>query len=52
MKEVDNKVKTENRLVRLIKFKRAVRECIQNGADNAEMQKIANEHGFSFAKPI
>ena len=45
-------VKQENGLLRLIKFKRAIRQCIQNGANDDEMKKIADQHGFTFAKPF
>ncbi len=44
--------KKENGLIRLLKFKKAIRQCIQNGADNNEMQQIADQHGFTFAKPF
>ena len=44
--------KKENGLIRLLKFKKAIRQCIQNGADNNEMQRIADQHGFTFAKPF
>ena len=47
-----NRVHRENGLVKLLRFKRAIRECVQNGADNQEMQHIAQQYGFTFAKPF
>lgn len=44
--------KRENGLLKLLRFKRAICECIQNGADKNEMQRIADQHGFTFAKPF
>lgn len=49
---MESTTKKENGLVHLLRFKKAIRECIQNGADAHEMQKIADEYGFTFAKPF
>ena len=48
----EKKESRNNGLIRLLHFKKAIRECIQNGADNYEMQRIADQHGFTFAKPF
>lgn len=44
--------KSGNLILRLLQFKREMRECIQNGADPTEMKRIADEYGFRFAKPL
>lgn len=44
--------KSQNLIVRLLQFKREMRECINKGADPVEMKRIADEYGFEFAKPI
>lgn len=44
--------KSQNLIIRLLQFKREMRECIRNGADPKEMQRIADKYGFEFAKPI
>lgn len=44
--------KSNNLIMRLLKFKREMRECIKNGADPKEMKRIADAHGFEFAKPL
>lgn len=44
--------KTDNLILRLLQFKREMRECIQNGADPEEMKRIADAYGFQFAKPL
>ena len=44
--------KSQNLILRLLQFKREMRECIRNGADPKEMQRIADKYGFEFAKPI
>ena len=44
--------KTGNLILRLLQFKREMRECIQNGADHEEMKRIASKYGFEFATPV
>jgi hypothetical protein len=44
--------KTDNLIIRLLQFKREMRECIQNGANPDEMKQIADKYGFTFATPI
>lgn len=44
--------KSDNLIIRLLQFKREMRECIQNGADPEEMKRIADDYGFQFAKPL
>jgi len=46
------KSRRTNGLIRLLQFKKAIRDCIQNGADVHEMKRIADQHGFTFAKPF
>ena len=45
-------IKKKNIIQSLLEFKRDMRECIKNGADPKEMKRIADDHGFQFAKPI
>lgn len=44
--------KSNNLIMRLLQFKREMRECIQNGADHEEMKRIADKYGFTFATPL
>ena len=44
--------KSDNLILRLLRFKREMRVCIQNGADPEEMKRIASKYGFTFATPI
>ena len=41
-----------NLILRLLQFKKELRECIRDGADPEKMQQIADDYGFQFAKPI
>jgi hypothetical protein len=41
-----------NMILHLLEYKRAMRECIQNGADSQEMKKITEQYGFKLATPI
>ena len=42
----------QNPIQRLLEYKRAMRECIQRGADHEEMKKITNDYGFTLATPV
>ena len=42
----------QNPIRRLLEYKRAMRECIQRGADHEEMKKITNDYGFTLATPV
>ena len=44
--------KSQNLILRLLQFKREMREYIKNGADPVEMKRIADKYDFEFAKPI
>jgi len=50
--EATKTTKSDNLIIRLLQFKREMRECIQNGADPEEMKRIADKYGFTFATPI
>ena len=39
-------------ILHLLEYKRAMRECIQHGADSNEMKRITKEYGFQLATPI
>ena len=41
-----------NPIRRLLDYKRAMRECIQRGADHEEMKKITKDYGFTLATPV
>ena len=42
----------QNPIRRLLEYKRAMRECIQRGADHEEMKQITKEYGFTLATPV
>ena len=42
----------QNPIRRLLEYKRAMRECIQRGADHEEMKKITTDYGFTLATPV
>jgi hypothetical protein len=42
----------QNPIRRLLEYKRAMRECIQRGADHEEMKKITKDYGFTLATPV
>ena len=42
----------KNPMRRLLEYKRAMRECIQRGADHEEMKKITKDYGFTLATPV
>jgi hypothetical protein len=44
--------KSQNLIVRLLQFKREMRECVQKGADSEEMKRIASKYGFTLTTPI
>ena len=44
--------KPKNFILNLLDCKRELRECIKNGANPDEMNKIASKHGFTFATPV
>ena len=44
--------KPKNFIQHLLRFKREMRVCIQNGANPEEMKQIADKYGFTFATPI
>jgi pyruvate-formate lyase len=46
------KTKSQNLILRLLQFKREMRECVQKGADPEEMKRIASKYGFTFATPV
>jgi len=37
---------------RLLEYKKAMRKCIQTGADSNEMKRITKEYGFTLATPL
>ena len=41
-----------NLIAALLAHKKAMRECIQNGADSQEMKKITSDYGFTLATPL
>ena len=45
-------VTKQNPIRRLLEYKRAMRECIQRGADHVEMKKITKDYGFTLATPV
>ena len=45
-------VTRQNPIRRLLEYKRAMRECIQRGADHEEMKKISKDYGFTLATPV
>ena len=45
-------VAKQNPIRRLLDYKRAMRECIQRGADHKEMKKITKDYGFTLATPV
>lgn len=45
-------VTMQNPIRRLLEYKRAMRECIQRGADHEEMKKITKDYGFTLATPV
>jgi hypothetical protein len=50
--EEKNTAKRPNLILNLLKCKRELRECIQNGANHEEMKRIAGKYGFTFATPV
>ena len=44
--------KKRNMILHLLDYKRAMRKCIQNGADSDEMKKITSDYGFELATPV
>ena len=42
----------QNPIRRLLEYKRAMRECIQRGADHEEMKQITKDYGFTLATPV
>lgn len=42
----------QNPILRLLEYKRAMRECIQRGADHEEMKQITKDYGFTLATPV
>jgi len=42
----------QNPIRRLLEYKRAMRECIQRGADHQEMKQITKTYGFTLATPV
>lgn len=50
--EAKETTKRPNLILNLLKCKRELRECIQNGANHEEMKRIASKYGFTFATPV
>lgn len=42
----------QNPIRRLLEYKRAMRDCIQRGADHEEMKQITKDYGFTLATPV
>ncbi len=42
----------QNPIRRLLEYKRAMRECIQRGANHEEMKQITKDYGFTLATPV
>ena len=50
---METKVKRPKNIVKhLLEYKRAMRECIQNGGTSEDMQNVANGYGFRLVKPF
>jgi hypothetical protein len=41
-----------NMILHMLEYKRAMRECIQKGADSKEMKRITEQYGFQLATPL
>ena len=39
-------------ILHVLEYKKAMRECIQKGADSQEMKRITEEYGFQLSTPI
>ena len=50
MKTIVNRPK--NIVKHLLEYKRAMRECIQNGGTSEDMQNVANSYGLKLVKPF
>ena len=46
------KTEKKNFFIKLLEDKKAMRECIQNGADHEEMKRITKDYGFTLATPV
>ncbi len=44
--------KTQNIVRHLLEYKRAMRECIQNGGTSEDMQNVAQSYGLKLVKPF
>ena len=44
--------KKRNMILHVLEYKKAMRECIQKGADSQEMKRITEEYGFQLSTPI
>ena len=42
----------KNLILHLLAYKRAMRECIQNGGTGKDMQKVSESYGFTLATPV
>ena len=44
-----DKKKNENFFLKLVKIKKAIRDCVQNGRDQEDVEK---NYGIRFSKPL
>ena len=44
-----DKKKNENFFLKLVKIKKAIRDCVQNGRD---LEDVAKNYGIRFSKPL
>jgi len=51
-KDMNKNEKAKGLIAKLLAHKKAMRECIQNGADAQEMRKITSDYGFTLATPL
>ena len=51
--EKEKEIKKPKNIVRhLLEYKKAMRECVQNGGTSEDMQKVAKSYGLRLVKPF